>query len=79
MAKSGTNNSANSSSPMRILISQPRPESEKSPYFDLERKHQVELVFTPFIKLDGIPTKEFRKQKIDIAVFTAVIFTNGAK
>ncbi|MBP9215220.1 MAG: uroporphyrinogen-III synthase [Chitinophagaceae bacterium] len=76
MAKSGTKNSANSNLPMRILISQPRPESEKSPYFDLERKHQVELVFTPFIKLDSIPAKEFRKQKIDIAVFTAVIFTS---
>jgi uroporphyrinogen-III synthase len=76
MAKSGANISANSKSAMRILISQPRPESEKSPYFDLERKYQVELVFTPFIKLDGITAKEFRKQKIDIASFSAVIFTS---
>ncbi|MCU0321797.1 MAG: uroporphyrinogen-III synthase [Chitinophagaceae bacterium] len=76
MAKSEANNSANSNSAMRILISQPRPESEKSPYFDLERKYQVELVFTPFIKLDGITAKEFRKQKIDIASFSAVIFTS---
>jgi uroporphyrinogen-III synthase len=60
----------------RILISQPRPESEKSPYFDLEKKYNVELVFHPFIKLEGIPAREFRKQKIDIMQFTAVVFTS---
>ena len=60
----------------KILISQPRPESEKSPYFDLERKYQVELSFHPFIKLEGIPAKEFRRQKIDITAYTAVIFTS---
>ena len=38
----------------KILISQPQPESEKSPYFDLERKFQVELIFKPFIKLEGL-------------------------
>ncbi len=76
MAKSGAKSSNTAKSPKRILISQPRPESEKSPYFDLERKYQVELVFTPFIKLEGIPAREFRRQKIDIATFTAVIFTS---
>lgn len=76
MAKSVATNSANSKSTLRILISQPRPESEKSPYFDLERKYSVELVFTPFIKLDGITAKEFRKQKIDITAYSAVIFTS---
>lgn len=60
----------------KILISQPRPESEKSPYFDLERKFQVELVFKPFIKLEGLSAREFRRQKIDITSFTAVIFTS---
>lgn len=60
----------------KILISQPKPESEKSPYFELERKHNVELVFTPFIKLEAIGAKEFRKQKIDIAAYSAVIFTS---
>ena len=60
----------------KILISQPRPESEKSPYFDLERKFQVELVFKPFIKLEGLSAREFRRQKIDIPIFTAVIFTS---
>jgi uroporphyrinogen-III synthase len=76
MAKSGSKNSGTVKKVRRILISQPKPESDKSPYFDLERKHQVELVFLPFIKLEGIPAREFRKQKIDILQFTAVIFTS---
>lgn len=59
-----------------ILITQPRPESEKSPYFDLARKYNVELAFHPFIKLEAIPAREFRKQKIDIPSFSAVIFTS---
>ena len=60
----------------KVLISQPRPESDKSPYFDLERKYNVEIVFKPFIKLDGLSAKEFRKQKIDILQHTAVIFNS---
>ena len=60
----------------KILISQARPESEKSPYFDLERKHKVSLHFHPLIELIGIPSKDFRKYKIDIATFSAVIFTS---
>ena len=60
----------------KILISQPRPESEKSPYFELERKHGVELEFLPLIQLEPIAAKEFRKQKIDVTSYTAVIFTS---
>ena len=60
----------------KILITQPRPETEKSPYFDLARKYSVELHFQPFIRLEGISAKEFRKQKIDIAEYSAVIFTS---
>ncbi|MCX8020714.1 MAG: uroporphyrinogen-III synthase [Chitinophagaceae bacterium] len=60
----------------RILITQPRPESEKSPYFELARKYNVELEFQPFIRLEPIPAKEFRKQKIEIQNYTAVIFTS---
>ncbi len=60
----------------KILITQPRPESEKSPYFELSRKYEVELDFHPFIQLEGIPAKEFRKQKIDIQAHTGVIFTS---
>ena len=47
----------------KILISQARPESEKSPYFDLERKYNVTLFFKPFIELEPIGAKEFRKTK----------------
>ncbi|HEY0732874.1 MAG TPA: uroporphyrinogen-III synthase, partial [Chitinophagaceae bacterium] len=60
----------------RILITQPRPESEKSPYFDLSRKYDVDLDFQPFIRLEPISAKEFRKDKIDIQAHSAVIFTS---
>ena len=60
----------------KVLITQPRPDSDKSPYFELARKHSVELEFFPFIRLEGIPAKDFRKQKIDIALYSAVIFTS---
>ena len=60
----------------RILITQPRPESDKSPYFELSRKFNVELEFQPFIRLEAIPAKEFRKQKIDIQSYSGVIFTS---
>lgn len=60
----------------KILITQPKPESDKSPYFDLSKKYSVELEFCPFIMLEGIPARDFRKQKIDIAQFTGIIFTS---
>jgi uroporphyrinogen-III synthase len=60
----------------KILITQPRPESEKSPYFELSKKFSVEIDFHPFIKLEGIPARDFRKQKIEIPNFTGVIFTS---
>lgn len=59
-----------------ILISQPKPETEKSPYYDLAKKFNVKLDFYPFIRVEGLSAKEFRKQKIDILNFTAVIFTS---
>ncbi len=62
--------------PMRILITQPRPGSEKSPYFELERRFGVELEFQPFIVLEPIAAKDFRRQKINISGFSAVIFTS---
>lgn len=60
----------------KVLITQPRPDSDKSPYFELAKKHCVELEFFPFIRLEGIPAKDFRKQKIDITQYSAVIFTS---
>ncbi len=59
-----------------ILITQPRPESIKSPYFELASKYNVELDFHPFIRLEGIPARDFRKQKIEIQNYSAVIFTS---
>jgi len=59
-----------------ILITQPKPDSDKSPYYDLARKYEVKLDFQPFIRIEGIPSKEFRKQKIDIPSYSAVIFTS---
>lgn len=60
----------------KILITQPKPEGTKSPYYDLANKHGVSLEFHPFIVVEGIPAKDFRKQKIDIAAYSAVIFTS---
>ncbi len=60
----------------KILITQPRPESEKSPYFELSRKYNLELDFHPFIRLEGIAARDFRKQKIEIQHFSGVIFTS---
>ena len=60
----------------KILVSQPKPTSEKSPYFDIASKFGVELIFRPFIKVDPISAKEFRTQKINILDYTAIIFTS---
>ena len=59
----------------KILVSQPKPTSEKSPYFDLEHKYGVKVVFRPFIKIEGLTSREFRQSKIPITNHTAVIFT----
>lgn len=62
----------------KILVSQPKPASEKSPYYELERKYGVEVVFRPFIKIEGLTSREFRQSKIPITNHTAVIFTARA-
>jgi uroporphyrinogen-III synthase len=59
----------------KLLVSQPRPASEKSPYFDIAEKYGVEIDFRPFIKVEPLSTKEFRQQRISILDFSAVIFT----
>lgn len=59
----------------KILISQPKPNGEKSPYYDIAEKFHVELVFRPFIKVERVSVKEFRQQRINILDFTAIIFT----
>lgn len=59
----------------KILVSQPKPSSDKSPYFDIANNRGVDIVFRPFIKVEGLSAKEFRQQKVSIADYTAVIFT----
>lgn len=60
----------------KILVSQPKPTSEKSPYFDIAERFGVELVFRPFIKVEGLTARDFRTQKINILDFTAIVFTS---
>lgn len=60
----------------RILITQPKPETDKSPYFDLAKKYELTLDFHPFIRVEGLSGKEFRKQRVDIMEYTAIIFTS---
>lgn len=59
-----------------ILITQTKPDSDKSPYFNLEGKYNVQLEFQPLIEVVPVPSREFRKQKIDISDYSAVIFTS---
>jgi uroporphyrinogen-III synthase len=59
-----------------ILISQPKPDAEKSPYFDLAKKFDLRVDFHPFIRVEGLKATEFRKQRIDLSKYTAIIFTS---
>ena len=76
MIKNGKKGIGEKKAVKKILITQPKPDSPKSPYFELAKKHNVEMDFMPFIQLEGIPCKDFRKQKIDIANYSAVILTS---
>lgn len=58
----------------KILVSQPRPATEKSPYFDIAEKHKVQIDFCSFIKVEGVTSKEFRQQKVSILDHTAIVF-----
>jgi uroporphyrinogen-III synthase len=60
----------------KILVSQPQPESEKSPYYELAEKNNVKIDFRPFSHVEGISCKEFRKQRIDILAHTAIVFSS---
>lgn len=59
-----------------ILVSQPQPEGDKSPYFDLAKKYNLKIDFRPFIQVEGVPAREFRKDKINIAEYTAILFNS---
>jgi len=60
----------------KILVSQPKPASDKSPYFDIARKYNVTIDFKQFIKVESLSSKEFRQQKIAILDYTAIVFTS---
>lgn len=59
----------------RVLISQPRPATDKSPYYDIAEKYGLTMDFRPFIKVEGLDAKEFRQQRINIPDYTAIVFT----
>jgi len=59
-----------------ILVSQPAPKTENSPYLELSEKQKVKIDFRPFIHVEGVPSKEVRAQKIDLNNYTAVILTS---
>lgn len=59
-----------------ILVSQPEPKIENSPYFDLSEKQKVKIDFRPFIHVEGVSGKEVRGQKVDLSQFTAIILTS---
>jgi len=61
-----------------ILVSQPKPDGEKSPYFDLAEKYKLKIDFRPFILVEGIGAQEFRTQRVNIPEHTAVILTSKA-
>ena len=59
-----------------ILVSQPEPKVENSPYFDLIEKQKVKIDFRPFIHVEGVSSKEVRTQKVDLGNYTAIILTS---
>src|SRR6056297_3046362 len=59
-----------------ILVSQPEPKVENSPYFDLEEKQKVKIDFIPFIHVEGVSSKDVRQQKVDLTKYTAIILTS---
>ena len=59
-----------------ILVTQPKPETDKSPYYDLAKKYNVKIDFRPFIHVEPIAAKDFRKDRVNILDYSAVIFTS---
>ena len=60
----------------KVLVSQPKPTSEKSPYYEIAEKYGVKIDFRPFIKVESLTAKEFRQQKVSILDHTAIVFTS---
>ncbi|NLV20142.1 MAG: uroporphyrinogen-III synthase [Bacteroidetes bacterium] len=60
----------------KVLVSQPEPNNPKSPYFDLAKKYNLKIDFKPFNRIEGVSSKDFRQQKINILDYSAVVFTS---
>ena len=58
------------------MVSQPKPEGEKSPYFDLANKYKLKIDFRPFIKVESVDSKDFRSQRVNLSEQTAIILTS---
>ena len=59
----------------KILVTQPEPENEKSPFRELAAKNNVKIDFRPFSHVEGLSAKDFRQSRIDILEHTAIIFS----
>ena len=59
-----------------ILVSQPEPIIENSPYFDLVEKQKVKIDFRSFIHIEGVSSKDVRAQKVDLSQYSAIILTS---
>ena len=60
-----------------VLVSQPRPAAvEKSPFYEVSQKCELEIEYSPLIKVEGVSLKEFRSQRIEVLDHTALIFTS---
>ena len=80
MAESNAKGSANPERykvPIKtILVTQPQPTTDNSPYLSIAEKYDIKVDFRAFIEVEPVPFKEFRKDKVDILSHTAVIFTS---
>jgi uroporphyrinogen-III synthase len=59
-----------------ILVTQEAPTDPNSPYLKLAERYSIKIDFRPFIQVEAVPLKEFRKQKVEILQHTAIIFTS---
>lgn len=59
-----------------ILISQPRPERENDPFLELAKKHNLKILFRKLFKIEGVPSKDFRQERISLLDYSAIIFTS---
>jgi len=60
----------------KILVSQPRPENEKSPFYELAVKNNLTIDFRPFSRIEGVTAKDFRQNRIELPKISAIIFTS---